>query len=136
MAIADGGELLVIAPGLKGFGENLEIDNLIRKYGYIGTPAVLKAVEKNEDLRENLVAAAHLIHGSSEGRFKITYAPGHLSQKEIEEVGFSYADLKEVEKKYNISSLKEGKNVLASGEEIFYIGNPAAGLWALRGQLK
>jgi len=136
MAIADEGELLVIAPGLKGFGENLEIDNLIRKYGYIGTPAVLKAVEKNEDLRENLVAAAHLIHGSSEGRFKITYAPGHLSQKEIEGVGFSYANLKKIEKKYNISSLKEGKNILASGEEIFYIGNPATGLWALKGQLK
>ncbi len=135
MAIADGGKLLVIAPGLKGFGENLEIDNLIRKYGYVGTPAVLEAVEKNEDLRENLVAAAHLIHGSSEGRFKITYAPGHLSQKEIEGVGFSYADLKDIEKRYDPSSLKEGKNII-NGEEIFYISNPPTGLWALREQLK
>ncbi len=135
MAIADEGELLVIAPGLKGFGENLEIDNLIRKYGYVGTPAVLKAVEKNDDLRENLVAAAHLIHGSSEGRFKITYAPGHISQKEIEGVNFSYIDLKEIKKEYSPSSLKEGKNII-NGEEIFYIGNPAAGLWALKGQLK
>ncbi|HCG77008.1 MAG: D-mannonate epimerase [bacterium (Candidatus Ratteibacteria) CG_4_10_14_3_um_filter_41_18] len=135
MAIADEGELVIIAPGLKSFGENPQIDNLIRKYGYIGTPGVLKAVEKNEDLRENLVAAAHLIHGSSEGRFKITYAPGHLSKKEIEGVNFSYVNLGEIEKRYNPSSLKEGKNILASGEVIFYISNPAAGLWALKGQL-
>ncbi len=42
----------------------------------------------------NLSAAAHLIHGSSEGRFSITYCPGYLTKKEIESVNFRYADLK------------------------------------------
>ncbi len=76
MVMADGGELIILAPGLKEFGEDAEIDRLIRKYGYRGTPATLAAVKANADLRNNLSAAAHLIHGSSEGRFRITYCPG------------------------------------------------------------
>ncbi len=134
MAMADGGELIVLAPALKEFGEDKQIDVLIRKYGYFGTPATLKAVEENDDLKANLGAAAHLIHGSSEGRFNVTYCPGkaewNLSQKEIESVGFKYDDIDEVSKKYNPEKLKNGFNTLPDGEEIFYISNPALGLWA------
>ena len=134
MAMADGGELIVLAPALKEFGEDKQIDKLIRKYGYFGTPATLKAVEENEDLQSNLGAAAHLIHGSSEGRFSVTYCPGkgaeNLSQQEIESVGFAYADLDEMTQKYNPETLKNGFNTLPNGEEIFYISNPALGLWA------
>jgi nickel-dependent lactate racemase len=133
MAIADRGELLILAPGLKEFGEDREIDRLIRKYGYRGTPAVLAAVEKNQDLKANLSAAAHLIHGSSEGRFKITYCPGpKISREEIRSVGFEYADLAEVSKKYDPLQLKDGFNKMPDGEKIFYIRNPALGLWALK----
>ena len=136
MAIADGGELIVLAPALKEFGEDKEIDRLIRKYGYFGTPATLKATNENKELQDNLGAAAHLIHGSSEGRFSITYCPGkgaeNLSRQEIESVGFQWADIDEVMEKYNFNSLKEGFNTLPSGEEIFYISNPALGLWAHR----
>lgn len=136
MAIADGGELIVLAPALKEFGEDKEIDRLIRKYGYFGTPATLKATNENKELQDNLGAAAHLIHGSSEGRFSITYCPGkgaeNLSRQEIESVGFQWADIDEVMEKYNFNSLKEGFNSLPNGEEIFYISNPALGLWAHR----
>lgn len=38
MAIADGGELIVLAPGVHRFGEDQRIDELIRKYGYRTTP--------------------------------------------------------------------------------------------------
>jgi nickel-dependent lactate racemase len=136
MAMADDGDLIVLAPGLKEFGEDKEIDRLIRKYGYRGTPATLKAVAENEELRLNLSAAAHLIHGSSEGRFSITYCPGNVTQKEIESVNFKYADLKEVMKRYNPEKLKDGFNRLPDGEEIFYISNPAVGLWASKERLK
>ena len=129
MAIADGGELIVLAPGLKEFGEDKEIDRLIRKYGYTTTPEVLEAVENNDDLKNNLSAAAHLIHGSSENRFKITYCTGSLSKEEIESVNFSYANLDEMIKKYNPDKLEEGYNVMPDGEEIFFISNPAIGLW-------
>ncbi len=136
MALADDGELIVLAPALKEFGEDKEIDKLIRKYGYFGTPHTLKLVEENEDLRNNLSAAAHLIHGSSEGRFSITYCPGkgseNLTQKEIESVGFNYADFDEITAKYNPETLKEGENIMPDGEEIFYISNPALGLWAFK----
>jgi len=132
MAIADNGELIVIAPGLKEFGEDKEIDKLIRKYGYLTTPEILEFVEKNDDLKNNLSAAAHLIHGSSENRFKITYAPGHITQEEIESVNFCYADLKETIIKYNPEVLKDGYNKLPDGEEIFFISNPALGLWAYK----
>lgn len=135
MALADNGELIVLAPGLKEFGEDKEIDRLIRKYGYHGTPATLKAVDENQELKNNLSAAAHLIHGSSEGRFTVTYCPGNLSKDEIESVGFGYAVLDEMLKKYNPDKLKDGYNRMADGEEIYYISNPAVGLWASKERL-
>jgi len=136
MAMADNGELIVIAPGLKEFGEDKEIDRLIRKYGYYGTPATLEALKNNEDLNNNLSAAAHLIHGSTEGRFSVTYCPGNLTKEEIESVGFNYADLDIITRKYNPETLKDGFNKLENGEEIFYISNPAVGLWSSKERLK
>lgn len=135
MAIADEGELIVLAPGLKQFGEDPTIDKLIRKYGYVHTPQVMKYVEENEDLQNSLGVAAHLIHGTSEGRFKVTYCPGHLTREEIEGVGFGYADLSTMMKKYDPKKLKDGWNMV-DGEEIFYISNPALGLWAYRERFK
>ena len=134
MAMADEGELIVLAPGLKEFGEDPEIDRLIRKYGYLGRDKTLENVENNEDLRNNLSAAAHLIHGSSEGRFSITYCPGpNVSHKEIEGIGFNVADLDTMMKKYNPETMVDGVNII-DGEEIFYISNPSLGLWALKSQ--
>jgi nickel-dependent lactate racemase len=129
MALADGAELIVLAPAVKEFGEDKTIDALIRKYGYYGTPATLKAVEANADLANDLSAAAHLIHGSSEGRFKITWCPGHLSKEEVEGVGFSYGDLNAMLQRYDPSKLSLGVNKV-DGEEIFFISNPGLGLWA------
>ncbi len=136
MAMADGGELIILAPGLKEFGEDHEIDRLIRKYGYRGTPATLAACKEHEELRNNLSAAAHLIHGSSEGRFSVTYCPGHLTQAEIEGVNFKYSDLKKMTERYDPSKLTDGWNTLPDGEKIFYISNPALGLWAFRGRFE
>ena len=133
MALADDGELIVLGPGVKEFGEDPAIDALIRKYGYRGTPATLAAVEESPDLGSDLSAAAHLIHGSSEGRFTITYCPGSLTQKEIEGVGFRYADLATMTARYDPMKLTNGYNTV-DGEEIFFISNPGLGLWAYRGR--
>lgn len=132
MAIADQGELVVLAPALKEFGEDQEIDRLIRKYGYRTTPEILRFVDENEDLRQNLSAAAHLVHGSTEGRFTVTYCPGHLTREEIQSVNYRYAGLDDMMKKYDPQKLKDGKNILDDGEEIFFISNPATGLWSTR----
>ncbi|HOC55951.1 MAG TPA: lactate racemase domain-containing protein [Verrucomicrobiota bacterium] len=135
MALADGGELIVLAPGLKEFGEDTEIDRLIRKYGYRGTPRTLAAVKANAELRNNRSAAAHLIHGSSEGRFRITYCPGPgMTQEEVRSVGLASDDLERALRRYRPDRLKDGLNRLPDGEEIFYISNPALGLWALKSQ--
>lgn len=134
MAMADGGELVILAPGLREFGEDHEIDRLIRKYGYRGTPATLAATRANPELQQNLSAAAHLIHGSSEGRFGITYCPGHLTRAEIEGVGFKWADLAATTRRYDPARLRDDWNTLPDGERIFYISNPALGLWAYRGR--
>lgn len=136
MAIADDGELIILAPGLKEFGEDKEIDRLIRKYGYKTTPEILKFVEENDELKNNLSAAAHLIHGSSENRFRITYCPGNLTKEEIESVNFCYGDLKKMINKYNPEILKDGFNILPNGEEIFFISNPALGLWSYKDRFK
>ena len=135
MALADGAELIVVGPGVQEFGEDPTIDKLIRKYGYCGTPATLEAVKNDGALAGNLSAAAHLIHGSSEGRFKIRYCPGHLTREEIEAVHFEYGDLKEYTARYDPDKLKDGWNVV-NGEEIFYISNPGLGLWAHEGRFK
>jgi len=135
MAMADNGELIVLAPGLKEFGEDKEIDRLIRKYGYRGTSTTLNFLKENEELNNNLSAAAHLIHGSSEGRFSITYCPGHLTREEIESVNFKYHDLNDMVKRYNPGILRDGLNKMEDGEEIYFISNPALGLWTSKQRL-
>jgi nickel-dependent lactate racemase len=134
MALADGAELIVVAPGVKEFGEDRAIDALIRKYGYRGTPATLASVRANADLADDLSAAAHLIHGSSEQRFTIRWCPGHLSKEEIEGVGFQYGDLRTTLGLYRLPELRQGYNQV-NGEQIFFIPNPGLGLWAHRGKL-
>jgi nickel-dependent lactate racemase len=135
MALADGGELVIIAPGLKRFGEQPEVDALIRKYGYCGTPHVINGYRTHADMQDLGHATAHLIHGSSEGRFTITYAPGQLTADEIEGVHFRHADLAETLVRYEPEKRKEGWNTLADGERFFFIPTPSAGLWSTREKL-
>jgi nickel-dependent lactate racemase len=135
MALADGGELVVIAPGLKRFGEQPEVDTFIRKYGYVGTPRVMEQYKNNADMQDLAHATAHLMHGSSEGRFKIRYAPGHLTKAEIEGVNFEYADINETTSRYRPDECKQGWNKTADGEEYYFIPTPSAGLWATREKL-
>ena len=129
MAIDDGGELIVLAPAVRRCGEDEENDKLIKKYGYVGRLNVLKLIDENDDLKENLSVAAHLIHGSSDDRFSITYAAPKMTREEIESVNFKYADYDEMIKKYDPSKLTDGWNTV-DGEEIYYISNPALGLWS------
>jgi len=68
----------------------------------------MEAMKNDTDLKNNLSAVAHLIRGSSEGRFSITYCPGHLSKSEVERVGFKYDDLKTTQQKCNFETLKDG----------------------------
>ncbi len=135
MAIADAGELIVLAPGVKTFGEDPTIDALIRKYGYRTTPEIMRMVDDNEDLRQNLSAAAHLIHGSSENRFTVRYCPGHLSREEIESVGYEYGDLEQAVSRFDPRTLTEGWNSVPDGNRVYFIGNPALGLWSYEGNL-
>ncbi|MCL2619102.1 MAG: lactate racemase domain-containing protein [Defluviitaleaceae bacterium] len=131
IAMADGGRLTVIAPGVKGFGEDAENDALIRKYGYFGRDKVLALTQSNQDLQDNLSVAAHLIHGSSDGRFAVTYAAGGLTRAEVEAAGFGYMPIDEALRRYDVAGQQDGYNE-ADGEEFFFIKNPAAGLWALK----
>jgi nickel-dependent lactate racemase len=136
MALADGGELLVIAPGLERFGEQPEVEALIRKYGYTGTERILRLYRTEPDMQEIPHGVAHLIHGSSEGRFTIRYAPGHLSRADIEGVGYEYADLREAQARYAPERMREGWNTMPDGEEVFYISTPSAGLWSTKQKLE
>lgn len=130
MAIADGGELIVLAPGVRKFGEDPDNDKLIRKYGYVGRKKVLELVKTKEDLQQNLSSAAHLIHGSCDDKFSITYAVKNISKEEIESVNYKYMSYEEACNIYHPEKLKDGFNTLDNGEVIYYISNPALGLWA------
>lgn len=136
MAIEDGGELIILAPGVRKFGEDDRNDELIRKYGYVGRINVLELFGNNDDLKNNLSVAAHLIHGSSDGRFSITYAVEKLTKEEVEGASFKYTSLDEIYKKYDPAKLKDGYNTLENGEEIYYISNPALGLWAYKDRFR
>lgn len=129
MAMADNGELFVLAPALERFGEDPVVDQLIRKYGYMGTANTMKMMKENKELEDNLSAVAHLIHGSTEGRFSVTYCPGKLSREEIEGAGFKYDDLNKMSARYNVDRLSDGWNTDDDGE-FFFVRNPALGLWA------
>jgi hypothetical protein len=135
MALADGAELIVLAPGVREFGEDKTIDALIRKYGYCGTPATLAAVDSQPDLAADLSAAAHLIHGSSEGRFTITWCPAHLTREEVEGVGFQYGEHRpnDAPLRSRKSSRRDTTRLTAS--RYSFIGNPGLGLWAHRNRL-
>ncbi|MEZ6089813.1 MAG: D-mannonate epimerase [Pirellulaceae bacterium] len=135
MAIADDGELIVLAPAVRMFGEDEAIDGLIRKYGYQPSARVMQLVEQEEDLRNNLSAAAHLIHGSSEGRFRVTYAAGELSSDEIKSVGYDFGDVESLMRRYPPDQLADGWHTDSSGEEFYFIKNPALGLWAAEGRI-
>jgi nickel-dependent lactate racemase len=132
MAIADHGELIVLAPGVSSFGEDSEIDRLIRRYGYRTTPEIMRLVDDHVELQANLSAAAHLIHGSSEQRFRVIYCPGGLTREEMEGVGYEYADLAAMRQRYDIRHLRDGWNTMPDGDRIFFVRNPALGLWASR----
>ena len=132
MAMADGGHLIVLAPGVKMFGEDAENDSLIRKFGYVGRENVLELCKTEPELQNNLSVAAHLIHGSSDGRFSVTYATKQLRKDEVEGVAFGYIPLEEAMAKYDPRKLKTGLNTMPDGEEIFFVENPALGLWGIR----
>ena len=135
MAIADEGELVVIAPGVRQCGESEATDKLIKKYGYVGRLKVLEMYNESDELHDNASIAAHLIHGSSDGRFSITYCPGGMGKEEVEAIGFNYMDTDEAKAKYNFDSLEDGWNVV-NGEEVFFISNPAIGLWVDEARIK
>jgi len=129
MAIADEGELIIVAPGLSEFGEDKIIDKLIRKYGYRTSTEIMQLVLNNPELRENLGVAAHLIHGSPEDRFKVTYCTKKMREEEIRSAGFGYSDFQEIKAKYDLDNIREGFNINRDGEEFYYISNPGLGLW-------
>lgn len=135
MALADGGELVVLAPGVTRFGEDAGIDRLSRRHGYRGAAATLAAVAADPELLGSLSAAAHLVHGSSEGRFRITYAPGGLSREEITGVGYEYLELAGALRRCDPARLAPGPNLMADGEEIYFLPNPAVGLWSTQERL-
>ncbi len=129
MLLGDGARLIIIAPGVRQFGESATVEALIRKYGYRSTPQVLRFVEENEDLQQNLGAAAHLIHGTSEGRFEVVYAPGKLSKQEINDVGYAYGDHQQLLTQYNCTELSNGWHEDRNGKEFYFISDPGLGLW-------
>lgn len=135
MAIADDGDLIILAPGIAKFGEDTENDACIRNYGYMGREHILQLCEENQDLLDNQSVAAHLIHGSSDGRFRITYAVKKLTQSDVENAGFNYMDYNEAIRKYDPKKLRNGFNTLEDGEVVFYISNPALGLWVCKDNL-
>lgn len=140
MAIADGGELIVLAPGVTRFGEDDGIDRLIRRHGYRGTAAVLSALDEDPELRASLGAAAHLVHGSSEGRFRIVYCTdpdaGGLTRAEVEGVGFEWRPLPaELERLGVDGDTPSGPRTDARAMPFEHIAGPALGLWATSARL-
>jgi nickel-dependent lactate racemase len=133
MLVAPGGKLVIIAPGVEGFGESSTVDQLIRKYGYRNTPQVLRWVAQHPELQQNLGTAAHLIHGSTEENFQVVYAPGKLSRDEVEQVGYQWADHQKLMRQYQCSSLDNGWHTTRDGEEFYFIGDPGLGLWVRSG---
>lgn len=137
MALADGGELVVLAPGVTRFGEDAELDALIRRHGYRGRQAVVAAMAQDPELARNQGAAAHLIHGSAEGRFRIVYctdpATGGLGRDEVEAVGYAWRPLdRELERLGVDATSPTGPRTDTRGDAFHHIAHPGLGLWTAR----
>ena len=137
MALADGGELAVLGPGVTRFGEDPVTDRLIRRHGYRGTEATLAAVDADPELAANLGAAAHLVHGSSEGRFRIVYCTdperGGLSRAEVEGAGYEWRHLAAELDRLGVDAVTPtGPRVDRSGDPFHFVANPGLGLWTDR----
>ncbi len=136
MALADGGELVVIAPGLKRFGEQPEVDAFIRKYGYVGTPRVMEQYRQNADMQDLAHATAHLIHGSSEGRFNDHVRAGPSVARRKSKASTSATPTSTTRSPATgPTECKQGWNTTADGERFYFIPTPSAGLWATREKL-
>ena len=140
MALADDAELIVLAPGVGRFGEDPVVDSLIRRHGYRGTAATLDAIDHDPELAANRGAAAHLVHGSSEGRFRIVYctdpASGGLSQGEVEAVGYQWRSLPEELARSQVSAdTGDGAYRDRNGRPFHHLARPALGLWSTAGRL-
>ena len=133
MAMAEGGELIILAPAVDRCGEDEHGDALIRRFGYGGRERVMALVEHHPELQRELGVAAHLIHGSSEGRFDITYCPGGLSASQTERLGYRYDEADAVRRRYRLHDLRPGYNRMTEGEPLFFVPNPATGLWVAPG---
>ena len=129
LAIENGGRLTVLGPAVEEFGEDKQIDTLIRKYGYRTKAEIIQLFADNEDLRANPSAAAHLVHGSHENRFEVVYGAGKLTAQEIASVNYTPGDIDALMQRYDVTSLTDGWHTDSDGSEFYFIQNPALGLW-------
>jgi nickel-dependent lactate racemase len=130
MAVATGGKLTIIAPAVETFGEDEQIDQLIRKYGYRTSKEVMALCQQHADLAANPSAAAHLIHGSPENRFTVFYGAGKLTPTEIAQVGYQWADCQELLRSYPVDQLSDGWHHDHDNQPYYFIRNPSLGLWS------
>ncbi|MBD3346390.1 MAG: DUF2088 domain-containing protein [Chitinivibrionales bacterium] len=136
MIIDDGGEIVIMAPGVKQFGEDTANDRFIRKFGYHDTDYMVNLVNTVGEASSNITAVSHIIISSPENRFTVTWCPGFLTKEEVESVNFNYADCSTMMKRYDPGKLAPGVNILPDGEEIFFVPRPALGLWAAKDRFK
>ena len=55
--------------------------------------------------------------------------PSYITKEEVLGVGFGACDYDEAVARYNPETLEYGYNTMPDGEEIYFIPNPALGLW-------
>jgi len=134
MAMADGGELLILGPGVERFGEDPTVDDIIRRYGYPGSDRLMEQFRTNRDMQENMGAVSHLIMSCPDGRFSVTYAVRDISEAQMRSVHFGAVSWAEASARYDRRKLAPGWNTMPDGEEIYFVPNPALGLWASRGR--
>ena len=86
------------------------------------------------ELAANLGAAAHLVHGSSEGRFRIVWCTDPttgLTREEVESVGYEWRDLRDELDRLGVGGdTTSGRRTDETGGTFQFIANPAMGLWS------
>lgn len=131
--VQEGGEIIVIAPGLHVFGENDLADQAIRKYGYRPREEMLELYKSDPLLSGNMSLAGHLIRCVPSLETRLTYCTDQIPQEEIEHAGFHYMSVEEAMAAYPCESWQTGWRTLPNGEEIYFVRNAALGLWQCDG---
>lgn len=135
MCLADGGELILLAPGIERLAADDAPLAVYRRTGYLGAAELRERQRTDPELGNEPWLATHLLNGSTNGRSKIYHALDGIDAETLRALNLWPMELEETLFRYRPAKAKAGWNITNEGEKFFFIPDPTAGLWSTKKRL-